>query len=94
VAEDNKKIIAACIAYEFPKVLDGNHRLLIEEMVVDPAYQGKGIGSQLINHLEQYAVSQRIKYIKVTTGTKLKANHFYQKHGYIHFENAYRKKMF
>lgn len=94
VAVEENKIIGICIAYEIPKVLDGNKRILIEEMVVDPIFRGKGVGSKLLENIEQYAIRQGIKYVKVTTGTKLRANDFYRKHGYIHFENAYRKKTF
>jgi GNAT superfamily N-acetyltransferase len=94
VTEDNGDIIGLSVAYEIPKILDGNKRLLIEEMVVKPGFRRKGVGSQLLEKLESIAKEKGIMYVKVTTGTKLKANQFYQKHGFKLFENAYRKKVF
>lgn len=93
IATEDELVIGLVIAYEIPKVLEGKSRLLIEEMVIDAAHRNQGIGSKLLKHLETMAIAKGINTIKVTTGTKLKANHFYTKHGYVHFENAYRKKL-
>ena len=93
VADHDGEVVGLCVVYEIPKILDGNNRLLIEEMVIAPEFRGQGIGSKMIEFVEKMAGEIGIMYIKVTTGTKLKANSFYQKHGYVHFENAYRKKI-
>lgn len=93
IAEDDNIPLAVCVAYEIPKILDGNRRLLIEELVVRPEYRGRGIGSALLGYMERIALERDILYVKVATGTKLRANRFYRKHGYDHFENSYRKKV-
>ena len=93
IAEEENKPIGLAVCYLVPKIFDGEYRLLIEEMVVSENYRGKGVGSALLNEIENEAQNLNINVIKLTTGTKLKANEFYKKHGYTHFENAYRKKL-
>lgn len=93
VAEDKGVIVGICVAYEVPKIIEGRMRMVIEEMVVKPDIRGTGIGSKLIEEIETIAKRRGIVHIKVTTGTRLKANSFYQRHGYALFENAYRKDL-
>ncbi|MBL7158946.1 GNAT family N-acetyltransferase [Candidatus Microgenomates bacterium] len=93
LAECNGKICGLCFGYLIPKILEGGHRLVIEEMVVRERFRGKGVGGVLLETIEKKAKKRGLSLIKITSGTKLKANQFYKKHGYIHFENAYRKKL-
>jgi len=93
LAEENGQVIGLSVIYEIIKVLDGQPRLLIEEFVVLPDFRGKGVGSKMLDYIENIARGGNIQIVKVTTGTKLKANDFYKKHGYVLFENAYRKKL-
>lgn len=93
VAEAENKIVGLCVAYETPKIIEGRNRMLIEELVIDPEIRGKGVGSKLMESVEEIALQRKIKHIKVATGTKLRANEFYKKCGYTHFENAFRKEV-
>ena len=93
VVEENDKLVALAVCYLLPKIFDGEKRLLIEEFVVTESKRGSGLGSLLLDTVETEAKKLGVKTVKLTTGTKLKANKFYQKHGYRHFENAYRKKL-
>lgn len=93
IAEQGENILGVAIAYLTPKILDAEYRMLVEEMVVAKDFRHQGVGSSLMKALEKEALNKQVKIIKVTTGTKLKANQFYRKHGYIYFENAYRKKL-
>jgi GNAT superfamily N-acetyltransferase len=93
VAEESEAIIGICVAIEIPKIIEGRARMLIEELVIDQKHRSRGIGSLLLKHLEELAKQKGIKHMKVTTGTKLKANDFYKKHNYVYFENAYRKEL-
>ncbi len=93
VAEVCGKVRGVLVAYFIPKILDGGLRMLIEEMVVAKDFRSQGVGGLLLKKSEQEAVKRKIKVIKVTTGTRLKANKFYKKHGFTYFENAYRKKL-
>ena len=93
LAQINEEICGLCFAFLIPKILEGNYRLIIEEMIVREKFRSKGIGIALLNAMEKKAKEKGVDLIKLTSGIKLKANKFYQKHGYVHFENAYRKKL-
>ncbi len=93
LAKDTDLVVGLALLVEVPKILDGKNRLIIEELVVRDGHRGLGIGSKLLGHIEQIARQKKINIVKVTSGTKLKANEFYKKHGYIYFENAYRKSL-
>ena len=52
VAEEDGRIIAGIFAHE--KIWWNNSEVFIEEMFVNPARQGKGIGTALLNTVEEY----------------------------------------
>lgn len=82
-----------CMAVEVPKISEARNRIDVIELVVHPDFRGKGIGSVLLQHIEKIAKAKNMVVIKVATGTKMRSNEFYKKHGYTHFENLYRKKI-
>lgn len=53
----------------------------ISQMVVDPLYQGKGIGGKLILKIIDKAIEFKVKQIFLEA--RLPALHFYQKFGFI-----------
>ena len=54
VAYEDKKIVAMVnILYSYSTAL-GNRVAILEDMVVDPLYRGKEIGSQLISYVVEY----------------------------------------
>jgi len=59
---------------------DGQHILLVQDLIVDPAYRGKGIGTALFKAAwEKYA---HVRMFMVITDTvDPGANRFYQRHG-------------
>lgn len=93
VAKEKGEIIGFCMAIETPKIAEARNRIEIYELIVDMKHRGKGIGSAFLHEVEKIAKEREILYVKVATGTKLKANEFYRKNGYVHFENLYRKKV-
>lgn len=93
VAKEKSEIIGFCMAIETPKITEGRNRIEIYELIIDVKQRGKGIGSAFLKEVEKIAQEKGILYVKVATGTKLRANEFYKKNGYVHFENLYRKKM-
>lgn len=93
LAEEEGNAIGLAVCYLTPKIFDGENRMVIEEFVISKSQRGKGVGSKLLNKVESEAKKMGVKIIKLTTGTKLRANKFYQNRGYLHFENAYRKKL-
>ncbi len=63
-------------------ILEADH-LLIENVAVSPAFQGKGLGRKLMAHAEQVAVSLGHPEIKLYTNKLFAKNvQFYQKLGY------------
>lgn len=93
LAEVNRNIHGLAMGYLTPKVFDGEYRMMLEELFVKQESRQEGIGTKLLKSIETEAVNKGVRLIKLTTGTKLKANEFYMKHGYEYFENAYRKKL-
>lgn len=65
-----------------------NQELTIELIAVDKNSKGLGIGSSLINKVEQYAITNKIKYIKVGTQiNNISAQNFYISCGFKHITN-------
>ena len=52
-------------------------------LAVNPDFQGRGIGRKLMNKLEQYAVENRIRFIRLNSAMKREEAHkFYEHIGY------------
>ena len=61
----------------------GGRVALLEDMVVNPAYRGKGIGSQLLSYAMAFARTQKILRITLLTDhDNLAARQLYQQHGF------------
>ena len=66
--------------------------LKLNGIAVLPAWQNKGIGSQLLAHVEQYAQSRGLSSVGLATGFQRKdAHRFYERHGYKTGSFAYFK---
>ncbi len=63
----------------------GNHNAQMHQIVVQESYRNKGVGSQLIDELEQMAKAQKVKAIYAHARLFLKD--FYSKKGYTLIEN-------
>lgn len=67
-----------CIAYE----LDEDY-LRVVALAVSSAYQRNGIGKELLHCAEQYAMTNGIRHISLSSGTsREKAHAFYERNGY------------
>ena len=69
------------------QLLDGN--LHVWEMSVDKNHQGKGIGRALMNHARQWATSQDLGAITLTTFRDVPWNdRFYASMGFVGFSSS------
>ncbi len=62
----------------------GNNPLIIHSLMIDPSYQGKGIGTIIVHHIEEYALANEYDSIRLDTFSgNPQALKLYKKHGYI-----------
>ena len=80
---DKKEIIGCCVVDNNPE----NTSFKLRQMAVDPQYQGKGIGKDLIGFVEDYAKSKKIN--RINLHARKIAVPFYQKLGYNIYGNEF-----
>lgn len=73
----------------------GKKVLLLEDMIVDPAWRGKGIGSLLLEHAEHWARTHEYGRISLLTdGDNESAHRFYDLNGFARSSMiVFRKKL-
>lgn len=93
MAEENNEILGT-LTLVFNKIPTGD-KIWIEDVVVDNAARGKGVGIKLLEFSIAYAKSQGIKSINLTSSPdRVAANNLYQKLGFLKREtNVYRLTM-
>jgi len=93
VAIDNNHIIgmASLITAMSPTNIFG----LIEDVVVDEKYRGKGLGRMLVERLIKQGKRQKLAQLKLTSKKdRVAANNLYKKLGFVLKEtNSYRLKL-
>ena len=83
-ARSGKKIVGTCAL-----IKEGNGEFQIAKMAVDEAYQGMGIGKQLLQTCIDRARQQNAKAVCLETNTKLSAAvQLYKKAGFVPVENS------
>ena len=93
IAEENGQILGT-LSLVFTKIPTGD-KIWIEDVVVDNAARGKGVGEHLMAFAIDYVKNQNIKTINLTSSPdRVAANTLYQKLGFIKREtNVYRLTM-
>jgi GNAT superfamily N-acetyltransferase len=66
-------------------VSDGVIHAMIYEMIVDPDYQGEGIGSNILNRLVDRCLSNNVRDIQLFSSKGKQV--FYERHGFTAREN-------
>lgn len=93
IAEENN-IILGTLTLVLNKIPTGD-KAWIEDVVVDDAARGKGVGKSLIKFVVDYSANKNIKSINLTSSPeRIAANKLYQKLGFVLREtNVYRLTM-
>ncbi len=73
--KEDDKVIACCILSKIDETI-----VKLRQMAVDPAFQGKKIGEQMLQHAE--ALAREIGFQKITMNARKTADEFYKKYGY------------
>lgn len=70
----------------------GDDFLVIEDFVVEPSRRGQGIGTKLMQKMDDFAVSRNCTYaILVSSGFRKDAHRFYEKTGFLDDVRGFRK---
>lgn len=81
---DGDRLLSVCGYY---KGFYSDKRLFISWFAVDPMLQRRGVGAEMINHIERTVKESGVRWLYVETydnETFRKANNFYRKCGYRH----------
>lgn len=82
VAEDHRGNVIGGIIYH-DGAFDSGHFICFDMIVVDPAYEGQGVGGKLIEIMEREAEEREdIGGIYFVANPKLKSYHWYIRRGY------------
>ncbi len=64
-AIDSKQVIAMCSLQTLISTAEGGKVGLVEDVIVNAAYRGRGIGKKLVQHLTQWAAQQGFKRLQL-----------------------------
>jgi len=96
VALKDKKVVACVnILYTISTAL-GSKVVLLEDMIVNPAYQNQGIGKRLLSNVLEYLKNKKIKRITLLTDRdNPKGDKFYKSLGFKQSSmRIFRKRIF
>jgi len=80
VAEQNEQIVGMCTAQLLVSTAEGGIAALVEDLVVDDTYRGKGIGKDLLFAIEEWAISQGVRRLQLLADrNNTRALGFYKK---------------
>jgi len=71
-----------------PDLADGASTALISNLIVDPRFQGHGLGTRLLEHLESEALSRGFSQMSIgVDAPNVRARSLYERHGYHPLKN-------
>ncbi|MBI4059786.1 GNAT family N-acetyltransferase [Candidatus Giovannonibacteria bacterium] len=75
----------------FPRQTMLRRQAVVEDMIVDAAYRGKGLGKKILLDLMEWAKSKGVEVVELTTNpSRVAANELYKKTGFVlHPTNHY-----
>ena len=85
VADGKVLVVAAAGALAAVLVLEQHDdHLLLENVAVDPAAQGSGLGSRLLAHVEDEARARALPEVRLYTNVLMASNiAWYERHGFV-----------
>lgn len=86
---DGKKLIG--MGWIFPRQTMLRKQAVVEDMIVDSAYRGRGLGREILHDLVSWAKEKNVEVIELTSNPKrIAANELYKKYGFqLHPTNHY-----
>ena len=86
---DGDKLIG--MGWIFPRQTMLRKQAVVEDMILDEAYRGRGLGRKLLDNLVQWAKKEGVEVIELTSNPKREAaNALYKKYGFqLHPTNHY-----
>ncbi len=93
VAKDDEKVIGTALGVVCDDIaLDSRAFMVIESVVVDENYRGKGIGKMIFSRLDEFARQHNcFDSIIVSSGHRKNAHAFYESRGYTDDVKGFRK---
>lgn len=90
---DGNKLIG--MGWIFPRQTMLRRQAVVEDMIVDEKYRGKGLGKEILLDLLEWARSQKVEVVELTTNPlRVAANELYRKVGFrLHSTNHYLLKI-
>lgn len=84
VATEDEKIVSSCVCVIVPNLTHSRQPYaLIENVVTDPLYRGKGYATMCLDFAKELAVKENCYKIMLLTGSKEESTHrFYKNAGY------------
>lgn len=94
VAREADNVIAMCTAQLVISTAEGAYSAWVEDVVVDSAHRGKGIGKQLLTSIEEWSKGQGATRLQLLADMEnLAALEFYRHAGWLPLQlQAWRKK--
>ncbi|WP_425538087.1 GNAT family N-acetyltransferase [Microaceticoccus formicicus] len=84
VAEEGGKIISSCVCVIIPNLTHNQQAYaLVENVVTDEAYRGKGFATKCLNYAKEIALKKNCYKLMLLTGSKKESTlNFYRQAGY------------
>jgi ribosomal protein S18 acetylase RimI-like enzyme len=88
------KQVVGVVGLRFLHDLCWGHNLYIDDLVVDKALRGKGVGQALMRFVKDLGNSHKCQYVRLASGiSKTKVHPFYEKLGYRKTSFAFALKL-
>ncbi|MFH2109021.1 MAG: GNAT family N-acetyltransferase [Patescibacteria group bacterium] len=94
LAVEKHKYAGIATIHKIPQIRKGGYCAEIEEMFVEPEFQGKGVAQLLIDAIVKWAKKENINTVRLESSNELKRAHgFYEKAGFRFYGRAYEKRL-